>query len=96
MNYAGYLRRRLASLSNGVITDENLFKSAKNGGTFEVSYRVYDPFGTTRVGFGYDSLLAHSGVSYAQGIASIVGAGWELLERGADMVVVAKIGRAHV
>lgn len=88
MNYAEYLRRRLASPSNGVITDENLFKSTKNGGTFEVIYRVYDPLGVLKVGFGYDSLLAHSGVSYAQGIASIVGAGWELLDRGADLVVV--------
>ena len=88
MNYAEYLRRRLASPSNGVITDENLFKSTKNGGTFEVVYRVYDPLGVLKVGFGYDSLLAHSGVSYAQGIASIVGAGWELLDQGADLVVV--------
>lgn len=89
MNYAEYLRRRLASPSNGVITDENLFKSTKNGGTFEVVYRIYDPLGVLKVGFGYDSLLGHSGVSYAQGIASIVGAGWELLDRGADLVVVA-------
>lgn len=89
MNYAEYLRRRLASPSNGVITDENLYKSTKNGGTFEVVYRIYDPLGVLKVGFGYDSLLGYSSVGYAQGIASIVGAGWELLDRGADLVVVA-------
>lgn len=94
MNYADYLRRRLASPSNGVITDENLFKSTKNGGTFEVTYQVFDPLVTLRIGFGRDSLLGHSPVGYAQGVSTIVGAGWELLDQGADMVVVTLNGFA--
>ena len=96
MNYADYIRRRVSTPSNGVITDANIFASVIEGGQCNVTYQVFDSSASFRIVFDDSALIGYSKVSYPQAIASLVKVGWELLEYGATMVTVMIDGECWV
>lgn len=96
MNYADYIRRRVSTPSNGVITDANIFASVIEGGKCEVTYQVFDSTASFRIGFDDSTLIGYSKVSYPQAIASLVKIGWELLDHGATLVTVTIDGERWV
>ena len=89
MNYEEYLRRRISSPSNGLITRGDIYGSVTDGGVFgEVEYKIYDSRNTTTVSFGKESLLGYSNVSKATAYSNLVRYGWELLTHGVELVLV--------
>jgi len=90
--YEQYLKRRMDSPSNGIITDEATFKNLADITRTTVVYEIYDPVREVVVTFGKGDRLALTDVGRAAGIANAVSYGWELLDLGADTVVVKILG----
>lgn len=90
--YEQYLKRRMDSPSNGIITDEATFKNLADITRTTVVYEIYDPVREVVVTFGKGDKLALTDIGRASGIANAVSYGWELLDLGADTVVVKILG----
>lgn len=90
--YEQYLKKRMDSPGNGLITDEAVYTPLTDVEMTSVVYEVYDRHGCVTVTFGKGNKIAVSAVGRASGISNCVSYGWELLDHGADTVIVRILG----
>lgn len=94
--YEQYLKKRMDSPGNGLITDEAVSNSISDVEMTTVVYEVYDRHGCITITFGKGNKIAVSSVGRASGISNCVSYGWELLDHGADTVIVKVLGMSFL